>query len=484
MKRYGNIRFTRRVVVTLCLLVVSLSVLMPVNLVRADDVGYKRIYRVHQAGKGYEDRQEGYNQEALKNGNYMDFPDNVKVVFVTSSWKTDNTSTGTYVCHCLMFLCKGEPVSHFVMNEFHLDIGGERYYGYFDTKYTYTEYLNHDKDMMYRDSDMNIIYPSSYYEEVNQRTDLRDLVQAYIRKFANGEIGDNVGFQAKEKSYSKIGCLDNVQMETYVTNKKELIDADENADLSKINQDKVIVYSSTSTTGIDLSNGGYKVQLYGSYAWQDKSGNIKSEDKGHKTFIKDWNAENNIKGLNRSNYTWIDWKSANNKVEADKTDNAHKPNVFEKMTTYANYQYEPIWYLRIVSLDNKYGAWVKLYNSSKKGKYTSEAVDDNDNSVSDSDGGYSKPKDTSEITGTGDTPEDAKNNVQKTEEKQDNQDIQDASGGSNSTFDKLEEFTKGIGDVPKMIADIFSFLPSWCLEVVAIGFALLIVLLVVKFIRG
>lgn len=484
MKRYGNIRFTRRVVVTLCLLVVSLSVLMPVNLVRADDVGYKRIYRVHQAGKGYEDRQKGYNQEALKNGNYMDFPDNVKVVFVTSSWKSDNTSTGTYVSHCLMFLCKGEPVSHFVMNEFHLDIGGERYYGYFDTKYTYTEYLNHDKDMMYRDSDMNIIYPSSYYEEVNQRTDLRDLVQAYIRKFAKGEIGDNVGFQAKEKSYSKIGCLDNVQMETYVTNKKELIDADENADLSKINQDKVIVYSSTSTTGIDLSKGGYKVQLYGSYAWQDKSGNIKSEDKGHKTFIKDWNAENNIKGLNRSNYTWIDWKSANNKVKADKTDNAHKPNVFEKMTTYANYQYEPIWYLRIVSLDNKYGAWVKLYNSSKKGKYTSEAVDDNDNSVSDSDGGYSKPKDTSEITGTGDTPEDAKNNVQKTEEKQDNQDIQDASGVSNSTFDKLEEFTKGIGDVPKMIADIFSFLPSWCLEVVAIGFALLIVLLVVKFIRG
>lgn len=449
MKRYGNIRFTRRVVVTLCMLLVAVSVLMPVQSVRASDTGTKRIYRVTQAGKGYEDKQDVYNQSAIKRDVYIDYPDNVKVIFVTSSWASNNNPTGAYVCHCLMFLCKGEPASHIVMDYYKLDIGGEKYYCYYDTKYTYSEYLNHDKDMMYRDSDMNIVYPTSYYEEVNQRTDLRDLVQAYIRKFANGEIGDNVGFQAKEKSYSKIGCLDNVQMETYVTNKKELIDADENADLSKINQDKVIVYSSTSTTGIDLSKGGYKVQLYGSYAWQDKSGNIKSEDKGHKTFIKDWNAENNIKGLNRSNYTWIDWKSANNKVEADKTDNAHKPNVFEKMTTYANYQYEPIWYLRIVSLDNKYGAWVKLYNSSKKGKYTSEAVDDNDNSVSDSDGGYSKPKDTSEITGTGDTPEDAKNNVQKTEEKQDNQDIQDASGGSNSTFDKLEEFTKGIGDVPK-----------------------------------
>lgn len=236
---------------------------------------------------------------------------------------------------------------------------------------------------------------------------------------------------------------------------------------------------------LTYQRGGYKVQLYGTYAWQDKSGNIKSEDKGHKTFIKDWNAENNIKGLERSKYTWIDWKNANDIVEKDKTDNAHKPNVFEKMTTYANYQYEPIWYLRIVSQDNKYGAWVKLYNSSKnKGKYTSDSVDDNDNFVSDSDGGYDKSKDTSEITGWGDTPQDAKDNVQKAEEKQDNKDIQDASGGSNSTFDKLEEFIKGIGNVPKMIADIFSFLPSWCLDVVAIGFALLIVLLVVKFIRG
>ena len=35
MKRYGNIRFTRRVVVTLCLLVVSVSVLMNAHIVYA-----------------------------------------------------------------------------------------------------------------------------------------------------------------------------------------------------------------------------------------------------------------------------------------------------------------------------------------------------------------------------------------------------------------------------------------------------------------
>ena len=328
-------------------------------------------------------------------------------------------------------------------------------------------------------SDIFMLYDSDYL----------DCFASIANYVLTGEKSDGMiiggsGYRPNTQAYSEIGCLDNVQMETYVTNKKELIDADENADLSKINQDKVIVYSSSTTSGIDLSKGGYRVQLYGSYAWQDKKGNIKSEDKGHKTFIKDWDAQDNIKGLDRSKYRWIDWKSANYKVEADKTDKAHKPNVFEKMTTYANYQYEPIWYLRIVSQDNKYGAWVKLYNSTNKGKYRSESVDDDDNAVPDSGGGYKKPKDTSEITGTGDTPEDAKNNVPKAEEKQDNDDLNDSANGNNSTFDKLEQFTKGIGDVPKMIADIFSFLPSWCLEVVAIGFALLMILVVVKFIRG
>ena len=356
---------------------------------------------------------------------------------------------------------------------------------YSQSTWSYSDYINRIAQQFVTDADYNIINPNSFQSTANYNGSTSEFMNSILDRYVSGDIGANVGFQAKEKAYSEIGCLDNVQMETYFTNRKEAIDADENADLSKINQDKVVVYSSTSTTGLDLSKGGYKVQLYGSYAWQDKSGNIKSEDKGHKTFIKDWDAQDNIKGLDRSKYKWIDWKSANDKVEADKTDKAHKPNAFEKMTTYANYQYEPIWYLRIVSQDNKYGAWVKLYNSSKnKGKYTSDTVDDNDNSVSDSDGGYDKPKDTSEITGWGDTPEDAKDNVQKSEETQDNKDIQDASGGSNSTFDKLEEFTKGIGDVPKMIADIFSFLPSWCLEVVAIGFALLMILIVVKFIRG
>ena len=36
MKKYGNICFNRRVVVTLCLLFVALSILMPADFVKAD----------------------------------------------------------------------------------------------------------------------------------------------------------------------------------------------------------------------------------------------------------------------------------------------------------------------------------------------------------------------------------------------------------------------------------------------------------------
>lgn len=469
MKKYGNIPFNRRVVAFVCLLVVAVSVLMPAQIVRADETVRKTVsFKVNRVGKD--------GKETLETFSYsFDVISDMPVY----SYNTQCLSGNGYDIS-LGFVSAGHVSVKLVSKSEPIPIGFTSSFSFNNDTYTFLSYY------VSKPSNLNGGFSDLY--AIGEIDDVKHLFLDYARTGVKGDglqVGYGNGYVANTQSYSEIGCLDNVQMETYVTNKKELIDADENADLSKINQDKVIVYSSSTTKGIDLSKGGYRVQLYGSYAWQDKSGNIKSEDKGHKTFIKDWDAQDNIKGLDRSKYRWIDWKSANDKVEADKTDKAHKPNVFEKMTTYANYQYEPIWYLRIVSRDNKYGAWVKLYNSStKKGKYTSETVDDNDKSVSDSDGGYSKPKDTSEITGTGDTPEDAKNNVQKTEEKQDNKDIQDASGGSNSTFDKLEEFTKGIGDVPKMIADIFSFLPSWCLEVVAIGFALLIVLIVVKFIRG
>ena len=485
MKKYGNLFIGRRVAAFVCMLVLAFFVVISWQTVKADDTQYTGSASwSYKIKSGYPKKQEYY---------FNDYSGTIKY--------TSSSPVYSYFVEIPVINSSGQSIS----KAFNISIGFA----------SASEIISDDlKDITPYVENGCYFYQSGFNSLSWEKEDNPTSNDDYITKLAgsksdifllaqNGSFYDSIskylttgeksdgmiiggsGYMPNTQAYSEIGCLDNVQMETYITNKNEFDYADENADLAKIEQDKVIVYSSNTTTGIDLSKGGYKVQLYGSYAWQDKSGNIKSEDKGHKTFIKDWYAENNIKGLDRSKYTWIDWKSANDKVEADKTSDAHKPNAFEKMTTYANYQYEPIWYLRIVSQDNKYGSWVRLFNSPKKnGKYRSETVDDDGNSVSDSDGGYKEPKDTSEITGMGDTPQDAKDNVQKAEETQDNKDIQDASGGSNSTFDKLEEFTKGIGDVPKMIADIFSFLPAWCLEVVAIGFALLMILVVVKFIRG
>lgn len=476
MKKYGNILFNRRVVIFVVLLFVAINILIPKQFIYADTYSFENTITIKTT---YEDTFKDSN---IKLSHNMKSPVYSFILESREPTQSDDkyshnvfigfVSTEDFHGKCTMDY--SDCIFH---GSAYVDDGYAGQCVHFFNYGLFT--LSKEYQFSGSKSDIFMLYDKDYHE----------CFSSIVKYVTTGEKSDGMiiggsGYRPNTQAYSEIGCLDNVQMETYVTNKKELIDADENADLSKINQDKVIVYSSSTTSGIDLSKGGYRVQLYGSYAWQDKKGNIKSEDKGHKTFIKDWDAQDNIKGLDRSKYRWIDWKSANYKVEADKTDKAHKPNVFEKMTTYANYQYEPIWYLRIVSQDNKYGAWVKLYNSTNKGKYRSESVDDDDNSVPDSGGGYKKPKDTSEITGTGDTPEDAKNNVPKAEEKQDNDDLNDSANGNNSTFDKLEQFTKGIGDVPKMIADIFSFLPSWCLEVVAIGFALLMILVVVKFIRG
>lgn len=483
MKRYGNFRFIGRVASVVFVFALSLFFLMPLQIVKASVNQYSGSASFScKIKSGYPKKEEYYFNDYSCTIKYISscpvYSYLAEVPQSTSSGplpKTFNLYGG--------FASASEIISDDLKDITPLVINGCYFYG------TNTYSLCWEKEDNPTSNDDYITKLAGSKSDIfilEKNGSYFDSISKYLTtgEKSDGMIIGGSGYMPNTQAYSEIGCLDNVQMETYVTNKKELIDADENADLSKINQDKVIVYSSSTTTGIDISKGGYKVQLYGSYAWQDKSGNIKSEDKGHKTFIKDWDAQDNIKGLDRSKYKWIDWKSANDKVEADKTDKAHKPNAFEKMTTYANYQYEPIWYLRIVSQDNKYGAWVKLYNSTNKGKYRSESVDDDNNSVPDTGGGYNKPKDTSEITGTGDTPEDAKNNVPKAEEKQDNDDLNDTANGNNSTFDKLEQFTKGIGDVPKMIADIFSFLPSWCLEVVAIGFALLMILIVVKFIRG
>lgn len=82
-------------------------------------------------------------------------------------------------------------------------------------------------------------------------------------------------------------------------------------------------------------------------------------------------------------------------------------------------------------------------------------------------------------TGTGKDAEDADADTNANDKIQSKHDSSD-----NSVWDNLENLVSGIASVPIIIKDIFSFLPSWCLNVTATGFALMITVCVIRFIRG
>ena len=456
MKKYGNFLFTRRMVVSLLLCLCSFAVLMPCYIVKADSISnnngnrYSGTIDNSYANAGDDDR---YHESVM----YICDSDNSVYTFAIK-FATSNLQVG---------IVSASEIKMY-SSSFYTDFGYSSMTKVTDNYFVstcgaYHSTFSYGRNTKYKHPKVNL------YLDCDKHNDLLngDAAYKYIKDYVSGNNGgekldidlDAGHYSPASKQYKEIGSLKNVRVDT-VQDINSIVDVEGNSDLADVKQDKVIVYDSTSSTGIDLSKGGYKVQLYGSFAYQSRDGDIIHEDKGTKTFIKDWNAENNIRKSGK--YTYIDWPAANKIVDAGKSKNASKPSKAELWTKLNHmYQFEPIWYLRIVSSDNKYGPWVR-----------------------DDDGGYKKPDSNSEVVSGGDGLDDAKDKVPKAEEKQDEDDKDEITSGNNSTFDKLEQFTKGIGDVPKMIADIFSFLPSWCLEVVAIGFALLVFLIVVKFIRG
>ena len=481
MKRYGNIRFTRRIVSFVCMLLVAVSVLMPAHVVHADSIS-------NNNGNRYSGSIDSsyYNSDGTISMSeyYMYAVDSASPVYTFAVKTASNSVIVGLVSASVM-----NSVINCHYSKYTVDSDFSK-----DSSYLYNQkggYLFYNsisffnQDSLYKRPVVNI------YLNCEKHNDLKDFDKwtNYLMEYVSGknsgeklDIDLDAGhYSPDSKQYKEIGSLKNVRVDT-VQDINSIVDVEGNSDLANVKQDKVIVYDSTSSTGVDLSKGGFKVQLYGSFAYQSRDGDIIHEDKGTKTFIKSWNAENNIRKSGK--YTYIDWSNANKIVDAGKSANASKPSKTELWTKLNHmYQFEPIWYLRIVSQDNKYGPWVRVERTSD-GKYKVDSVDDNDVSVRDDDGGYNKPDSSSEVVSGGDGLDDAKDKVSKAEEKQDEDDKNAIASGNNSTFDKLEQFVKGIGDVPKIVADIFSFLPSWCLEVVAIGFALLMILIVVKFIRG
>lgn len=70
------------------------------------------------------------------------------------------------------------------------------------------------------------------------------------------------------------------------------------------------------------------------------------------------------------------------------------------------------------------------------------------------------------------------------ESKDDVDKIMNDDSGSSSSVSNIKSFLKDVGNVPKAIGKLFSFLPSWCTDFIAFGFVVLVALMIIKAIRG
>ena len=70
------------------------------------------------------------------------------------------------------------------------------------------------------------------------------------------------------------------------------------------------------------------------------------------------------------------------------------------------------------------------------------------------------------------------------ESKDDVDKIMSDESSSSSSVSSIKSFLNDVGNVPKAIGKLFSFLPSWCTDFIAFGFVVLVALMIIKAIRG
>lgn len=483
MERYGNIRFTRRMVSIMCLFFVAVSVLMPAQAVRADDTTYtgSTMYSV-TIKSGYPKKNEYYSDDYSQTINY-----------------TSSSPVYSYIAEEPVFDGSGKPldkrfnlvIGFCSASEIHADELSEISPVVMNGCYFYTDRII-GLDWQKEDTPSTDDYitkmtgsKSDIFQLVNDvgfYQTISDYLKTGVK--ADGMIIGGSDTHPTDVTNKSIGYLQNVKLNlSYITP----IKGDSIFETTNYQIYSDMIYnlkwnSKKTSTNYDLSSS--YVQLYA------KAEYSKSEyDKVSATdFIELGDFEKASKGKLKFSFLELFEKSNNCKsayLSAFPLSSAdYKNGKLQACSVTSNIKYK--FYIRVYKGTDK-GPWLCV--SEKGSHHSNEFVNSGDKvpfNVSsgdlNSDGTYKPDGNINEngngITGTGTDKDDADADTNA------NDKIQSKHDSSNTTFDKLEEFVQGIGDVPKMIADIFSFLPSWCLDVVAIGFALLIVLLVVKFIRG
>lgn len=477
MERYGNIRFTRRVVVTLCMLVMAVSVLMPADFVKADTYTLGICNTKNEDGKRVPDTNGWYSSPFSFNSDGSPIYRWDDVTF------SDDQYHHRYGIFSVMF--RGDVSS--------LSSGFSKVVKTVDSvnytivyrsqsSWSYSEYINRTAQQFYTDSDYNIIDPNSFQSTANYDGSESEFASSLLDKYIAGEIVPNVNSPTKVTNES-IGYLQDVKLNlSYVTP----IKGDSIFETTNYQIYTDMIYNlkwnaKKTTTDFDLSDS--YVQLYAKAEYKSDSSN---------NTVTDFFALSDSKAsLGKLKFSFMDLFEKSDKCKsAYLSDNLlasadYKNGKLQACSVTPNIKYK--FYIRVYKGTDK-GPWLCV---SEKGSHHSNEFVNSGVKVPfnvssgglDSDGTYKPDGNINEngngITGTGTDKDDADadtNANDKIQSKHDNSD--------NSLWDNLENLVTGISSVPIIIKDIFSFLPSWCLNLTATGFALMITVCVIRFIRG
>lgn len=477
MKRYGNIRFTRRVVVTLCMLVVAVSVLMPVQIVRADTYTIGICNTNNENGIRVPDTNGWYSSPGSFecNGSPLYRWDDVTFA--------DDQYHHRYGYFSIIF--QGD-VSSLPSNFYKLvkTVGSVNYTIIYNSQSTwsYSDYINRKAQQFYTDSDYNIINPNSFQSTSNYKGSAKEFMSSILDRYISGDIGANINSPTKVTNES-IGYLQDVKLNlSYVTPLK----GDSIFETTNYQIYSDMIYnlkwnSKKTTSNFDLSSS--YVQLYAKAEYKsDRSNNTASDFFGLSdckasvgklkfSFMELFEKSNNCKLAYLSDYPLSSADYKNGKLQA--------------CSVTSNIKYK--FYIRVYKGTDK-GPWLCV---SEKGSHHSNEFVNSGNKVPfnvssgdlDSDGTYKPDGNINEngngITGTGTDKDDADADTNANDKIQSKHDSTD-----NSVWDNLEALVSGVASVPIILKDIFSFLPSWCLNVAATGFALMITVCVIRFVRG
>lgn len=309
-------------------------------------------------------------------------------------------------------------------------------------------------------TDINDMYVSVY----NVLTTGKDSnYEKYVPEYDNGSASYN----------SELGHLQNIACSTLVTDSNSVGDKTNNtANRYSGNKTWKYTYSYATSTGFDLRQDGadvqYCVKIKGGYTTMTGSYNSLP------TVVSDYCYVGN-----ECNYFYIgaNGLSLNDLYAEFRTDASMWAKTIDD-TVYV--------YMRPVYCNGSkwtYGEWAKFYF--KDGSFVNDGVVEigttSTGGISSEDDGVeddfqTSGTDTPQVSiGEGTDLDDAESNVKP-------------SGSSASigddVFQNIQSLVSQIGQIPAIIAKIFSFLPSWCLALVAVGFSMVVFLIIYKLIRG